>query len=105
MLFKWNNCNIFEPFPFLKKYNITEIGSTTYFPISKFLNLKSDVKICFGNSVELFGNHIEINNFICTSFHEHLPSFSKIVSLFVYDSKPYAICQSVTKLYLFVKNI
>nr|XP_012220641.1 PREDICTED: uncharacterized protein LOC105671240 [Linepithema humile] len=41
MLFKWNNCNIFELFPFLKKCNVTAIGSTTYFNvISKFLNLK-----------------------------------------------------------------
>lgn len=71
MLFKWNNCNIFAPgpFPFLKKCNIIAIGNTTYFAvILKFLNLKSDVKICFGNSVELFGNQIEINNFVCTFF-------------------------------------
>ncbi|KYN17969.1 hypothetical protein ALC57_09750, partial [Trachymyrmex cornetzi] len=86
--FKWNNCNIFEPFPFLKKCNVTIIGSTTYFhTISKFLNIKSDVRLCFGISVELFRNQIEINNFICTSFYKHLPSFSKVVSLFIYNSK------------------
>lgn len=47
MLFKWNDCNIFEPFPFLKKCNVTTIRNNTYSDvISQFLNSKSDTRIC-----------------------------------------------------------
>jgi len=84
MLFKWNNCNIFHSFPLLKKCNIITIKDSPYFHIiSKFLNVNSDVKICFGSSVELFGHLFEVNNFICISFHKKLPDFEKD-SFFIY---------------------
>jgi len=52
MLFKWNHCNIFQSFPLLKKYYIITIKDSPYFHIIlKFLNVNSDVKICFGISV------------------------------------------------------
>lgn len=93
--FKWNNCDIFQSLPLLEKCKVVIIGNTSYFHIiSDVLHLKSDEKICFGIFVKLFGNHIEVNNFICTCFNEHLPIFSKVLSLFVYNSKVYAICHN-----------
>lgn len=95
MYFKWSNCDIFQSLPLLKKCKVVTIGNTSYFHIiSDVLYLKSDEKVCFGISVELFENHIEVNNFICTCFNEHLPIFSKVLSLFVYNSKIYAICHN-----------
>lgn len=95
MLFKWTYCNIFENLPLLKKFKVLKIENSTYYDIiSKFLNVGSNSRICFGTSVELFGTQIETNHFICTSFNENRPNFSKVVSLFIYDSKAYAVCQS-----------
>lgn len=95
VFFKWNNCDIFQSFSLLKKCKVVTIENTLYFYIiSNVLHLKSDEKVCFGISVELFGNQITVNNFICTSFHEHLPIFSKVLFLFVYNSKLYAVCHN-----------
>lgn len=97
MMFLWKNKNssAFDSEPILKnfkkiKLNLTEYGEI----IMNNLQVSIESYIYVGKSVEFRGTNLILNKFVCSSFSDDLPNFSKILFIFSANFEIYAVCES-----------
>lgn len=96
MMSLWENKHSsFNSEPTLKKFEKQNLSFTNYNEIiMNSLHITIDTPIYVGESVEYRGTNLKINKFICSSFSNDLPTFSKILLIFSVNSEIYAICES-----------
>lgn len=79
----------------LKNFKKQNLNFTDYSVIiMNSLHIPIERSIYVAKSVQFRGTNLTLNKFICSSFSNNLPNFSKILFIFSVDSEIYAVCES-----------
>lgn len=95
MLSLWKNKDSSSFEPILKNFKRQNLSSTNYnVIIMNGLHISTEIDIYVGKSVQFRGTNLKLNKFICSSFSNDLPNFSKILFIFSVNAEIYAVCES-----------